>query len=65
MIDRETVKCECTDGFYGRYCERGNLKIVQFFALYINLFLIVIVNCISRTRPIELFFVPASAPRLV
>ena len=50
MIDRETVKCECIDGFYGRYCEIGNLKCVQFFTFHINLFLIVVVNCMSRTR---------------
>ena len=50
MIDRETVKCECTDGFYGRYCEIGNLKFVQFFTFHINLFLLVDVNCILMIR---------------
>ena len=50
MTDRETFMCECFDGFYGRYCEIGNLKIVHFFALYTNLLLIVIVSGISITR---------------
>ena len=50
MIDRETVKCECTDGFYGRYCEISNSNFLKHFTFHINLFLLVDVNCISKTR---------------